>query len=147
LLKYLNKESGTVPWFDMQELADISKAYLEAVDRDIILSGHDVSSGGIIQALLEMSFGSGIGFAVDLSRVSGARTLEKMFAEGGERIIAEVSPQMKDAFLDTFKNISVTELGKTLKDHISVVDNEMQVIDGTVDEFRESWVNGLNKYI
>lgn len=147
LLKYLNKESGTVPWFDMQELADISKAYLEAVDRDIILSGHDVSSGGIIQALLEMSFGSGIGFAVDLSRVSGARTLEKMFAEGGERIIAEVSPQMKDAFLDTFKNISVTELGKTLKDHVSVVDNEMQVIDGTVDEFRESWVNGLNKYI
>ncbi|MDA8143097.1 MAG: phosphoribosylformylglycinamidine synthase subunit PurL [Thermoplasmatales archaeon] len=146
LLKYLNKESGTVPWFDMQELADISKAYLEAVDRDIILSGHDVSSGGIIQALLEMSFGSGIGFAVDLSSVSGARTLEKMFAEGGERIIAEVSPQMKDAFLDTFKNISVTELGKTLKDHVSVVDNEMQVIDGTVDEFRESWVNGLNNY-
>ena len=147
LLKYLKIESGTVPWFDIPELADISKAYLEAVDRDIILSGHDVSSGGIIQALLEMSFGSDIGFAVDLSGVSGARTLEKMFAEGGERIIAEISPQMKDAFLDIFKNIQVTEIGKTLKEHVTVTDNEMQVIDGTVNEFRESWVNGLNNYI
>ena len=147
LLKYLKIESGTVPWFDIPELADISKAYLEAVDRDIILSGHDVSSGGIIQALLEMSFGSDIGFAADLSGVSGARTLEKMFAEGGERIIAEISPQMKDAFLDIFKNIRVTEIGKTLKEHVTVTDNEMQVIDGTVNEFRESWVNGLNNYI
>ncbi len=144
LLKFLGKTSSSVPWFDMDELKIISESYLKAVPSGIIVSAHDVSSGGLIQALLEMSFGGGIGFDTDITLVSGARTLEKLFSEGGERIIVEVPQSREKEFLEHFRGIAVTKLGKTTEGSVHVDDFGMTVIDGTVEEFREPWVHGLD---
>ncbi len=146
-LKFRKIESGTVPWFDMEELADIASKYLDAVRNRLIVSAHDVSSGGLVQTLLEMSFGFNIGFNVDLSGVSNARTIEKIFGEGGERIVVEVPPEQKEAFLSTFEGATVTEIGETVSNEVSIMDRNLEVLRGNVDEFKDPWSRGLDRYI
>lgn len=144
LLKFLGKTSTSVPWFDMDELSSMSGKYIDAVSGNMILSAHDVSSGGLIQALLEMSFGGSIGFDVDVTSISGARTLEKLFAEGGERIVVEVPETREAEFSEHFSGIAITKIGRTVESFIHVVDYGMEVIHGTVEEFREPWIHGLD---
>jgi phosphoribosylformylglycinamidine synthase len=147
LLKFLGIKSSSVPWFDMEELASISGPFVRAADMDLILAAHDISSGGLIQALLEMSFGSGIGFSVDLSEISPARTIEKLFSEGGERILVEVSQENDEKFMEMLDGIQITRIGSTIENSITIKDLQMPVLDGTVEEFREAWVHGLDNYI
>jgi len=147
LLKFLGIKSSSVPWFDMEELGSISGPFIRAAGMDLILAAHDISSGGLIQALLEMSFGSGIGFSVDLSEISPARTIEKLFSEGGERILVEVSQENDEKFMEMLDGIQITRIGSTIENSITIKDLQMPVLDGTVEEFREAWVHGLDNYI
>ncbi len=146
-LKFRKIESTTAPWFDMEELLQISEKYIQAYSRELILSAHDVSSGGLIQTLLEMSFGFNRGFQVDLSEISDARTIEKIFSEGGERIVVEVRPENREEFLKTFDGVRITEIGTTTSDKIMVTDRNMTTLEGTVREFKEPWLHGLDNYI
>lgn len=146
-LKYRKVESGTAPWFDMEELRLISEKYIAAYEKELVLSAHDISSGGLIQALLEMSFGFNVGFDVDLSGVSNARTIEKLFAEGGERIIVEVANQNREEFLKAFEGATVTEIGKTVDSKVSIRDRNLEILEGNVEEFKDPWSRGLDNYI
>ncbi len=146
-LKYLGKQGRAIPSFDVEELSRIAKAYLSAAKSGFILSAHDVSSGGLIQTLMEMSFGSNIGFDVDLSNLSGARYIEKLFSEGGQRIVVEVGTSDKRGFEDLMRGVAFRQIGRTIKERISISDQEMLLLDGKVDEFRERWVTGLDGII
>lgn len=146
-LKFKKIKSKTVPWFDMDELKEIASKYPAAVEEGLIISGHDVSSGGLIQALLEMSFGFNFGFDVDLSEISNARTIEKIFAEGGERMVVEISPKKKDDFLKAFEGVTVTEIGRTTSGEVSIVDRNLEILKGSVTEFKDPWMKGLDRYI
>ncbi len=146
-LKFRNIASTTLPWFDMDELRLISEKYLMAFARELILSAHDVSSGGLIQALLEMSFGFSLGFDIDLTEVSDARTFEKIFSEAGERIIVEVKPENREEFLKAFEGVKTTEIGRTTSGEIRIVDRNLNFLEGNVSEFKEPWLHGLDNYI
>lgn len=146
-LKFRNISSTTLPWFDMEELKLISEKYMEAYSRELILSAHDVSSGGLIQTLLEMSFGFNLGFEVDLTDVSDARTFEKIFSEGGERIVVEVRPENREDFLRAFDDVRTTEIGKTTDGEIRLVDRNLTFLEGMVPEFKEPWLHGLDNYV
>jgi len=147
LLKFFGKDSDSIPEFDVGELGNISEHYLKAAGEGILLSGHDVSGGGLIQTLMEMSFGSGIGFDIDISWISGARSIEKLFAEGGERIIVEVRSTDKSKFEEIMKGVSIKLIGHTVSGRISVTDGEIVILEGNIDEFRDGWVTGLDGII
>ncbi|MDR1880567.1 MAG: phosphoribosylformylglycinamidine synthase [Tannerellaceae bacterium] len=54
----------------------------EAIERELILSGHDISAGGMITALLEMCFANVEGgLAVTLDRIAEADLVKILFAE------------------------------------------------------------------
>ncbi len=144
LLKFLGKKSESIPGFDVDELSEISERYLMAAKEGLILSGHDVSGGGMIQTLMEMSFGSDIGFSVDISSISGARYLEKLFSEGGERIVVEVSRSDRSKFEKIMNGVVAKVIGETTKHLVRVADDETILLEGDIDEFRERWVTGLD---
>lgn len=146
-LKFRNITSTTLPWFDMDELKLISEKYVEAYGKELILSAHDVSSGGLIQALLEMSYGFNRGFDVDLTDISDARTFEKIFSEGGERIVVEVRPEKREEFIKAFDGVAVTEIGKTTSGEIRLEDRNLIFLEGNVMEFKDPWLHGLDNYI
>lgn len=147
LLKFLGRTSTSVPWFDMDELAEISEKYLALSSTGIVKAAHDISSGGLIQTLFEMAFGSDLGFDVDISDISGSRTLEKLFGEGGERIVLEIAPSDEAMFLEKLKGLSVTRIGSTIKGTVIVRDMGITVLSGSVDEFRDPWLHGLDNYV
>ena len=75
------------PVLDLEELKSMIRPFLSAVQLNMIVAAHDVSTGGLVNTLAEMSFGKGIGGEFDLSPIEAARTMNKLFAEGGNRII------------------------------------------------------------
>lgn len=144
ILKFMGIESFSLPWYDTGELSHLYESYQAAINERLILSAHDVGSGGIAQSLMEMGFGSMLGFDVNLSDLGGFRTMEKLFSEGGSRIIVEVSPDMEARFLEVFKSVPATLIGSTTDGAVSVEDCGLTILKSEIGFFRKHWDYGMN---
>ena len=69
---------------NVQELRLMKENVQKCISNKLIVSAHDVSSGGLISTILEMCFGYELGASIDLSYISNSRTYNKLFAEGGK---------------------------------------------------------------
>jgi hypothetical protein len=81
---------------------------------------------------------------VDLSDIGGFRTLEKLFSEGGSRIIVEVSPDKEARFLEVFKGVPATLIGSTTEGAISIEDCGLTILKSEIGFFRKHWDSGMN---
>lgn len=146
-LSYLGVPSQDSPQIDLGELERIKEAFHKTFGKGIVESAHDVSTGGLIQTLCEMSFGFSIGFDVDTSDVSDARISAKLFAEGGNRFVLEIKKGKENEFKENFKDVDTIYLGKTGGSRIRVVDNNLGIVNSEVSDLRRSWEGGLDLYI
>lgn len=97
LLRVLNQEyCGEMPSIDRKESADILRTMSSLNRMKIIKSAHDISDGGFITALLEMSFGNLIG--ADISIDSHLLMEEFMFSETQTRFILEIESRYESTF-------------------------------------------------
>ncbi|MEZ4849590.1 MAG: AIR synthase-related protein [Bacteroidia bacterium] len=88
---------GTPAVKDAAYFAKVFNAVQEAICQDLILAGHDVSSGGLITALLEMCFSDpDVGLKTDLSEL-GNDLIQGLFAENHALLI-----QGKDESFESF---------------------------------------------
>ncbi len=146
-LDYMGIPSDSLDDVDYEELKQMQEAFLDAASKSLIASAHDVSSGGLIQAVLEMSFGRSLGFSLDLTEISDNRTACKLFSEDGNRIVVEVREEDREEFLKCFANVKVTEIGKTGGKSAKVMDLEMNYLDESLSALREHWEKGLDNYV
>ncbi|MDH6534697.1 phosphoribosylformylglycinamidine synthase [Parabacteroides sp. 52] len=79
----LNKLSDEAPTVkDAEYFRDAFNAVQEAIEKELILAGHDISAGGMITALLEMCFANVEGgLDVNLDKVSEEDIIKILFAE------------------------------------------------------------------
>lgn len=76
----VGSEAPTVRDFDY--FRDAFNAVQEAIDKGLILAGHDISAGGMITALLEMCFANVEGgLEVDLNAIAEEDIVKVLFAE------------------------------------------------------------------
>lgn len=76
----VGSEAPTVKDFDY--FRDAFNALQEAIDKGLILAGHDISAGGMITALLEMCFANVEGgLEVDLNAIAEEDIVKILFAE------------------------------------------------------------------
>lgn len=146
-LDHLGVSSESLDDVDYEELKTISEGILAASSESLIMAAHDISSGGLIQTVLEMAFGRSIGFELDLTQVSHNKTANKLFSEDGNRIVVEVRKQDREEFLKCLKEIEVIEIGNTGGVRAKVKDLEMVCIDEDLQKFREKWETGLDQYV
>ncbi|CAG0892990.1 unnamed protein product [Darwinula stevensoni] len=113
------------------------------IKEGLILSGHDVSDGGLITCLLEMAFAGYSGFAVDIPCFSNS-TIDVLFSEELSWVL-EVSSQDEEQVLEQFQraNVPVFPIGKTMdfgkNSHVKVtVDSEL-VLDVPMVELLKIW--------
>ena len=79
-LSKVGSEAPTVRDFDY--FRDAFNAVQEAIDKGLILAGHDISAGGMITALLEMCFANVEGgLEVDLNAIAEEDIVKILFAE------------------------------------------------------------------
>ncbi len=124
------------------------EAVQQLIGQGLILSGHDVSEGGLITCLLEMAFAGNCGIDINLSNTGifgRYNVFESLFAEELGLAI-EVSPdklkqveKILNAHAFDYSNGAVL-LGQTIKEPcVTVRHTDRTVLDAGMRELRDIW--------
>ena len=110
----LHLKKGPPPSIDLNDELKNGEAIRSLINENLIESCHDISSGGLILCLLEMSLASNIGFTLKTNKKSLDR-VKFLFSEDQSRYIVEVDDQNKSGFEKILVDLNVTfkNIGKT----------------------------------
>ena len=115
------------------------KELQNAIEEEEILAGHDISSGGLVTALLEMCFPSAnLGMKVDLSEM-GEEFIPILFSEQPGVIV-----QVNDGRLQkrlTLSEVNHYEIGTVIESGEVEIKFEEQQIKFDIAEKRDIWYN------
>ena len=138
----LGKVGDDVPTVkNPQYFRDAFNAIQNLINQELILAGHDISAGGLITTLLEMTFANvNGGLDIDLSSFSGEDIVKNLLAENPGVVI-----QIKDSDIDSVENlfdeagISYAPIGKPVAARKVFVkkDNFKHAFD--IEEMRDAW--------
>jgi phosphoribosylformylglycinamidine synthase len=127
---------------DVDDPDILKRAFLavqKLISENLILSGHDLSDGGLITAILEMAFAGNCGLRI---RMDGLWSpLERLFAEElGAVIECHVNDVRKVIeILDSFR-LSSTIIGETTEEKkVFVTYNSQKVLESSMCVLREWW--------
>ncbi|MBR3399702.1 MAG: phosphoribosylformylglycinamidine synthase subunit PurQ, partial [Prevotella sp.] len=116
-------------------------ALQDMIKQGLVMAGHDISAGGMITTLLEMTFANqNGGLDIDLSAFSGDDIVKTLFAENPGVVI-----QIADSDIEAVENlldemgISYAPIGKPANARCIMVkkDNFCHCFD--IDEMRDAW--------
>ena len=136
LAQVLSSLGTTTPDVDSEVLMNAFSGVQQLIESGSVVSGHDVSAGGLITTLLEMNFANASGgLSIDLS----------MFEEDLLRILFSEKPavvlQMADSALKELDHLNVDyfEIGKLTNDRILEIKKGEQTKDFDIDSLRNDW--------
>ncbi len=100
---------GDAPKLDLEFEKRLQECVLEAIKREVVVSAHDVSDGGLAVALTECAFSEDtrIGLTVDSSFLSKGRIDFQLFGEHESHVILSSKPQLAAEVLTLASQYSV----------------------------------------
>ena len=112
--------------------------------KNLIFSVHDVSAGGLLIALAEMSMSSELGLQISKPKKL-SNLMEHFFSEDQGRYIIEISKKDQKKVLDILDKSAVhyDELG-TINENMLFLSQKSKV---TIDELKSSNTNWLIEYM
>jgi len=130
---------------DTPDIKD-SKYYIQAfetvqelVNENIILSGHDVSAGGLITTLLEMNFAQNdLGMDVDLTDI-GEKDLMKVLFSENPAIVVQVEDEKSFLNIMRKNGISYNEIGKPNTNREFNLVHFGEKMDLNINHLRDVW--------
>ena len=139
----LGKVGDDVPTVSNAEyFADCFEAVQELINRGWIMAGHDISAGGLITTLLEMTFANTHGgMHVNLHDIADDDIVKLLFAEN-PGVVIQVSDEHKQelrAFLED-AGIGYAKIGNPTPDSRTIVikkDDYQHTFD--IDALRDTW--------
>ena len=116
----------------------VFKEVQRLIKEGFIISGHDVSDGGLITTVCEMCFAGNLGCNLDIT--SYVSLYEFMFSEELGLVI-EIQPEYEKYIFECFTNlIPIYSLGTiTNRNNINIVYNKDIVLNELVTELRDAW--------
>ena len=127
---------------DMDDPKSVKQAFLavqEAIEKDLILSGHDRSDGGLVTTVLEMAFSGNCGLELELQSSDSA--LAALFSEelGLVMECADGDLAALQELIGRY-DVSSTVLGRSVADRkIRIEVNGEIVLDEDMRVLRETW--------
>ena len=109
----------------------------DAIDQGLIAAAHDLSDGGLLLALAEMSLAQGIGAQIEPDGDTGF-----WFGEDQARYLMSVAPENADAFEALAKDLPLTRLGKTAG-HTLTFGSSLSISVAELNEIYEGWFPAL----
>ena len=146
LAQVLNKLGNEVPIVkDPEYFSDAFNAVQEAIEKGLILAGHDISAGGMITTLLEMCFANVEGgLEVNLDKINESDIVKILFAEN-PGIIVQVKDKKAFEKLMMDAGVGFAEIAKpTNERHILVSKDGIQYHFG-IDYMRDVWYESSYK--
>ncbi len=111
---------GRPPQVDLRDEANLARLLVEAGRGSYLTSAHDLSEGGLAQALVESCLRQGIGATVSLI----GDPFVGLFSESAGRVVVTVLPDLLDSFLTMAASLGVPagEIGRTGGSSLTVTD-------------------------
>ena len=133
-----NKLGRNIPKPNLDDVKRQIFALTDSIEKELVLSCHDISDGGVALTLSEMTFENNIGCEVEISsKLSDDKTL---FSETGGFIL-EVSTGSFKKLHEIFSNLNVDifKIGNTVGSKIKI----NSIVNISVKEAKDMWLNGL----
>ena len=138
----LGKVGDDVPTVKNPEyFRDAFNALQELIKQGLVIAGHDISAGGLITTLLEMTFANqNGGLNIDLSAFSGNDIVKTLFAENPGVVI-----QIADSDIEAVENllnetgISYVPIGKPANARCIMVKKDDFTHCFDIEEMRDAW--------
>jgi phosphoribosylformylglycinamidine synthase len=131
VVNQLGKEAPSIK--DENYFVKAFGAVQQLIQSELILAGHDISSGGLITTLLEMCFPiPGVGMTIS-TRELGTDIIKILFNEN-PGIVLQLRDESAKAYLQK-NGIEFKELGKIVGDRQLTIDNRQLAIDA----LRDTW--------
>jgi phosphoribosylformylglycinamidine synthase len=147
--KIKGRLGASVPKVDLEKAPRIAKKISEAIHKELIVSCHDCSEGGLAAALAEMSFAGGLGIEADLRGLPKSKDCSRvdtqLFSESSSRYIVEVEPENYDAFAKLMLNLPFGQIGKVTTENTLIIKAEdgKKVIEQDLDSLKQAWQKPL----
>ena len=138
-LGYVGSDVPTVK--NAEYFADCFNAVQELIRRDWVMAGHDISAGGLVTCLLEMTFANTKGgLHINLHELQGDDIVKMLFAEN-PGVVIQVSDAHKNdlrEFLED-RGVGFAKIGYTIPERALIVkkDDFEQAFD--IDSLRDIW--------
>ena len=137
IVNRLGDEVPTVK--DPSYFAEAFNAIQNLINKGKILSGHDISAGGMITTLLEMCFSnSSGGITVNLSALEIADTVRLLFSQN-PGIIIQVKDEDSVADILLEHGISYFSIGHPVNDRTLYINNQKESFTLNIDQLRDKW--------
>jgi phosphoribosylformylglycinamidine synthase len=147
----INDQLGAnIPKVDLETAPRIAKKISEAIEKELIVSCHDCSEGGLAVALAEMAFAGGLGIEADLRGLPKSKDCSRvdaqLFSESNSRYIVEVESENYDAFAKLMLNLPFGQIGKVTSENTLTIKTEEgeKVIEQDLDSLKKAWQEPLD---
>ena len=129
--------SKTIDVCDSKYFIKTFNIFQELIKKDLISSGHDISSGGLITTLLEMCFpNKKIGAEIDLSFADEIDLIKIFFSEN-LGIVFQANPSVEKEFERS--EISYRKIGKVNSSGVLNVFHQSKSNKFEIDKYRDIW--------
>ncbi len=137
---------GSVPPVDLDKEKLLIDTLIELVYRDMIMSAHDISTGGLLINVLESLFPTR--FGAELELYGDERPDFFLFAEMPTRVVVSVESSLTDKVKDFLEERGVDWMyvGRITKDRsLKVSYNGKLILEENVDRLKEVWERSLEE--
>ena len=139
-----NLHEGMPPEVNLSNEKNNGEIILDLINKNLINSVHDISTGGIILALAEMSLSSQIGIKIDKPKKL-SNIFEYFFGEDQSRYLVEIDKKNFSKVEKVFRNNNIyfDNIGVTQKDYFEL-DNDLKISVKELYEINNKWYNNFN---
>jgi phosphoribosylformylglycinamidine synthase len=140
---------GIVPEVEVRSAADSFRAVAGAIAKNLVLSAHDLSEGGLAVAAAEMTFSGEFGATLDLDVMAKSGPIYSnevlLFSESPSRVLLEVKPENEAAFMKAMKGVTVKKIGTTMANPILKVIglDGLVCLEEPLSALKAAWQNTL----
>lgn len=136
--------AGDVPAVDLKKEKLLHETLIKLIREEIILSAHDVSTGGLMIALLECLFGSGLGLELNLYT---EEALDRFFfSESPTRVVVSVEKDKEELLKNYVESVGLDWLllGKVKGEPELIVKlYEEPILKEKIEDLEKLWRDSL----
>jgi phosphoribosylformylglycinamidine synthase len=139
---------GKITPYD-KEKEEESRELIEKLNqKGIIESCHDISNGGFIVALAEMTFENNIGVKLDIEKILkhyNIKIEEFLFSESPARYLVEINSSKLEKYNEFLNSLSpFVVVGETTSEKSIVIDDNILF---NIEELRDEWKKAIPKHM
>ena len=111
----------------------------ELIEKNMILSGHDRSDGGLISTILEMCFAGNCGCDINIQNKYDTNYFNYFFNEELGLVIEVESKKEQEVIRELSKVTLCYKIGKTQKNRVKIQYNNTIILKEQMYELRDTW--------